>query len=300
MSSKANWENPYANREGQWLKGNLHAHTSPASGCGQISVENCVGAYVERGYDFLAISDHGTYTKHSDKRITLIPGVEWNNAAGGCHTGVYSLDPADLEEAIAVSDHDILLNNLADSDALVVLNHPNWQLRPHYRREELDEKQSYDGIEVYNAVIERMDGYAIATDKWDYLLARGRRVLGFASDDSHSDTDIGRAAIYVRCKNRTPRAIMEAIKAGNFYCSSGAVIDDIRLEDGVIAVDAPGAQQIEARADGGLRIASVNDTSLRLDTREIKRRYVRFTVYGAGSAMAWTQPFFLPNITSLP
>ncbi len=293
MSSNVNWTNPYASRGGRWLKGNLHTHTSPASACGRISVEDCVERYVERGYDFLVISDHCTYTRHTDKRFTLIPGVEWNDAAGGSHTGVYTVNVSDIEAAIAVSDHDVLLNNLADSDALVVLNHPNWQFTPHYRREGLEAKQHYDGIEIYNAVIERLEGYAIATDKWDYLLARGRRVLGFASDDSHCDTDIGHAAIYVRSRSRTPNAIMAAVKAGNFYCSSGALIDDIRCRSGVIEIETADAQQIEARVDGGMRIASVNDRSMRLDTRELNSRYVRFEVYGEGSTMAWTQPFFL-------
>jgi hypothetical protein len=299
VSSSVNWGNPYAKRDGRWLKGNLHAHTSPASGCGRISVEECVERYVECGYDFLAVSDHCVHTRHADKRITLIDGVEWHSDSG-CHTGVYSLDVSDIEAAIAVTDHDILLNNLADTGALVVLNHPNWQLTPHYRREELEAKQHYDGIEIYNAVIERLPGYAIATDKWDYLLARGRKVLGFATDDSHCDTDIGFAAIYVRSKSRTPKAIMAAMKAGNFYASSGALIDDIRCEDGIIDIETPDAQQIEARSDGGMRIACVNDRGMRFDMREVKRRYVRFTVYGTGSAMAWTQPFFLDAGTKRP
>jgi len=293
VSSNVNWENPYADRDGGWLKGNLHTHTSPASGCGQISVGECVERYVERGYDFLAISDHCVHTRHSDKRITLIDGVEWNDAEGH-HTGVYSLNAGDVESAISVSEHDVLLNNLAATEALVVLNHPNWQLTPHYRREELLAKEHYDGIEIYNGVIERLAGYAIATDKWDYLLARGRRVLGFATDDSHCDTDIGSAAIYVRCRSRSRKAIMSAIKAGNFYASSGAVIDDIRFEDGIIEIETPDAQQIEARSDGGMRIACVKDRVMRFDMRETSRRYVRFTVYGEGSAMAWTQPFFEP------
>jgi len=292
VSSNVNWQNPYADREGQWLKGNLHTHTSPASGCGEISVEDCVELYVQRGYDFLVISDHLVHTQHSDSRITLIPGVEWNSPTG-CHTGVYSLDYSDIEAAMAVSDHDILLNNLADTDALVVLNHPNWQMRPHYRREELDQKHHYDGIEIYNGVIERLEGYPISTDKWDYLLDHGVRVLGFATDDSHNANDIGLAAIYVRSKSRSPQDIMAAIKSGNFYASSGAIIDDIRCEDGIIEIETPDAQAIEVHKEGGNRIHRSSDKSIRFDTRELTCACVRFTVYGFGSAMAWTQPFFL-------
>lgn len=292
MKNNVNWANPYADRDGQWLKGNLHTHTSPASGCGEISVEDCVDLYVKLGYDFLSISDHGTYTIHADDRITLISGVEWNSPTGS-HTGIYSLDPSDLYAAIAIKDQEILLNNLAGTGALVVLNHPNWQMRPHYRREELDAKHDYVGIEIYNAVIERMEGCSISTDKWDYLLNRGKRVLGFANDDSHRAADIGHAAIYVRCKTRAAEDIFTAIKTGNFYASSGAVIDDIRFKDGVIEIETPDAQQIEARVDGGGCIHRVMDKAIRLDIRDCKCAYVRFVVYATGSAMAWTQPFFL-------
>jgi len=293
MSSRVNWSNPYAVRDGRWLKGNLHTHTSPASGCGRISIEDCVDLYVERGYDFIALSDHMIYTKHADDRITLLPGIEWN-ATGGCrHTGVVSLSTSDLETAMAVSDQDELLASLRETDALVVLNHPNWQLRPHYRREELETLTHFDGIEIYNAVIERLQGYAISTDKWDYLLANGRRVLGFASDDSHKDTDIGIGSIHVRAAANTPEAILASIKSGNFYCSSGAVIDDIRFEGGVIEIETPDAQEIQVRANGGHWVERVRDRSIRFDTRGSDLAYVRFAIFGAGSAMAWTQPFFL-------
>lgn len=293
MSSAVNWSNPYADREGKWLKGNLHTHTSPASGCGKISVEDCIDLYVERGYDFVAISDHMTYTRHADGRITLLPAIEWN-ATGGCHhTGVVSLSVSDLETAMGISDQEQMLLALRDTDALVVLNHPNWQLLPHYRREELDRREHFDGIEIYNAVIERLQGYAIATDKWDYLLAGGKRVLGFASDDSHRDSDIGIGSIHVRAASNTPEAIMASIKSGNFYCSSGAEIDDIRFENGIIEIETPDAQEIQIRANGGHWVERVRDTSIRFDTRNLKLSYVRFAVFGAGSGMAWTQPFFV-------
>ena len=292
MSSNVNWSNPYAVREGRWFKGNLHTHTSPASACGAISVEDCIDMYVKLGYEFISISDHLKYTKYSDERITIIPGVEWN-AINGYHTGVYSLDSKDVETAIGLTDQDELLEKLANTDALVILNHPNWQLRPHYRREELDQKNHYDGIEIYNAVIENLQGYSISTDKWDYLLAKGVKKLGFVSEDSHRASEIGHASIYVRSKTNSPKDILSAIKSGNFYGSSGALIDDIRFEDGVIEVETPDAQEIQVRVDGGVMPIRVRDKAIRLDTRELNVSYVRFAIFGKGSDMAWTQPFFL-------
>ena len=72
-----NWGNPYADRAGQWLKGNLHAHTSPASPCAVISRADLLAAYAEQGYDFLSISDHLALTEAEHPDLVLIPGAEW-------------------------------------------------------------------------------------------------------------------------------------------------------------------------------------------------------------------------------
>ena len=182
MTNSVNWNNPYESCEGKWYRGNLHAHTSPASGCSQIPMAQLLDIYAEKGIDFLCVSDHMLLSEPNDSRLILIPGTEWNSIASE-HTGVYSADRELVRAALAIKNHDELLDFMKDKDALVILNHPNWSFRPHYRREELEKKQHFDGIEIFNGVIERLDGAAIATDKWDYLLVKEKRVLGFASDD---------------------------------------------------------------------------------------------------------------------
>ncbi len=286
-----NWLNPYEDRKGEWLKGNLHTHTSPASGCAKVPVERVLELYAERGYDFVALSDHMKLTEATHPGLVLIPGIEWNSDQGE-HTGVYSTDRSIIEKALDIHNQEDLLDKLAGTGALVILNHPNWQLRPHYRREELEAKSNYHGIEIYNGVIERLAGYAISTDKWDYLLTQEHRALGFASDDSHLESDIGMASIVVRTPERTPGAILRAIQSGNFYCSSGVTIRDIRREGDIIRVEAEGAEQIEVRSHGGRRIESIQGDSMSYDLSQCGYTYARFTLYGHGSTMAWTQPFF--------
>ena len=54
-------------------------------------------------------------------------------------------------------------------------------------------------------------GVALATDKRDYLLSKGKRVLGFTNDDSHQERDIGGAWDTVRAASATPEGIFEAL-----------------------------------------------------------------------------------------
>ena len=292
MSIAVNWANPYETRDGAWFKGNLHAHTGEGSPCGSVPSQRVLDLYGQAGYDFLAVSDHMYLNLPERSELTLIPGVEWNASKGG-HTGIYSLDLDTIRHAIDSEDHDLLLKSLSRPDTLVVLNHPNWQLVPHYRREQLYALGPFDGIEIYNGVIERLPGYAIATDKWDALLINDQRVFGFASDDSHVETDIGLAWIMVRSKACRPAPLLESMRHGNFYCSCGVVLSDIRREGNVITIESENAQEFHAIVDGGRCMARVSDAVIVYDVSGLDAVYVRFAAYGPGSTMAWTQPFFL-------
>ena len=291
MHNLVNWPNPYQQRDGGWLRGNLHAHSFPDSGCGTLPTEEVMARYEKAAYDFLAISNHMCLTPTSANRMVMLPGIEWNSDIGE-HTGVYALEAHTVAPACAITRQVELLADFSGSDRLLVLNHPDWQLRPHYRREELERASGHDGIEIYNALIRRLDGSAISTDKWDYLLSKERRTLGFASDDSHIASDIGQGWIVLRAPQRTPAAILRAIKCGNFYCSSGVVIADIRRTGNMIEIESEDGQEIQAIGSGGAQLCSVRDRSLSINLATIDSRYLRFQIYGAGATMAWTQPFF--------
>ncbi len=287
-----NWSNPYERRKGVWLKGNLHAHSAEGSGCSQMPLKEALKRYDELKYDFLCVSDHMRLTQPRHKRLIILPGIEWNSE-NGTHTQIVSFDLALLKRCIKTCSQPKLLEGLAASDAITVFNHPNWQEPAHYSKEMLFERKPAMGMEIYNAVIERLVGCALATDKWDYLLSRDRPILGFASDDSHLVSDVGQAWIMVRATARNSRAIAKAILEGNFYPSAGVTIKDIRRNDQVITVDTADADEIWAIGSGGMRLAVSRGKRMVFDASRISSPYVRFTAFGRGSAMAWTQPFFL-------
>lgn len=292
MSTAVDWSNPYGNRDGEWRKGALHVHTSPASHCGRVELERMLDLYAEAGYDFVAISDHRVVTLAEHPGLTTIPAVEWNSERGE-HTGILSSDPGVVEQAAAIREHDELLTWLAGQDAMVILNHPNWKFPPHYRREDLLTRRPYDAVEIYNHVIERLDGAALATDKWDHLLAEGRQVLGVATDDAHVVEDVGTGAVVVRAKDRSAPAILDALRAGNFYATSGVTITDIRRDGGTFSVESADAEEIRALTGGGRVVAAEAGPEMTFELSEDCGGYVRFTLFGKGSAMAWTQAFFL-------
>ena len=72
---------------------------------------------------------------------------------------------------------------------------------------------SYIGMEAYNYVCEEMCGRGYHEVYWDAMLKRGRRILGFASDDSHWP-QFGYAWIEVKAKEKSIPALFEYLKGG--------------------------------------------------------------------------------------
>lgn len=284
-------ENPYDGiPEGiRWLRGNLHAHTTRSDG--RLEPQAVVDAYAAAGYDFLALTDHDVFTDdYSDldaKGLVFLPGNEITR--GGVHVvhvgGNQKIDPD--------PDRQSVLNSVLASRGFTVIAHPNWYARfNHCPQELLDTWSGYLGIEVYNGVIQWLEGSPYATDRWDMLLSAGRRVWGFAHDDFHWPSNLAQGWLCVAAE-KTPDAIYAAIVAGRFYASTGVIITKLAVENTTISIATENAQRIVAVTKNAKRIAIVDAAEATIDVAELGRGYVRVECYGPGEAMAWTQPFWL-------
>ncbi len=287
-------EHPYErlSGSGQWICGNLHSHTTFSDGA--RGRQEVIDDYAARGHGFLMISDHDFFTSADDHRslnargMTLIPGNEIT--ANGPHmlhvNGTRRIEPhADRQKAIdeAVAD-----------GGFVIINHPNWQSRfSHCPQELLDQWTGYSGIEIYNGTVGRLAGSPYATNRWDMVLAAGRRVWGFANDDSHlpvDDVGLGWNCAYVR--QRGVAGVVEALRDGRFYATTGVVITGISVDGGRIRIETENAERIVALRDVASRIKVVDARSIEVDVPP-DATYVRFECWGRGEAFAWTQPFFM-------
>jgi len=285
-------DHPYNDLAGRvWLRGNLHAHTTASDG--RRSMQAVINDYAKRGYDFLMISDHdivtgaADYSKVKDRGMVLIPGNEIS--ARGPH--LLHVDPG--KRIAPVANRQKVLEGIARDRGFAVFNHPNWQEHfNHCSFDQLAEWQGYLGLEIYNGTIGRLHGSPYATDKWDRLLASGRRVWGFANDDSHlPKEDVGLGWIMVAPRERSVSGLVEAMRAGTFYCSTGVEISQITVKGDRVQITAPNAQRIVALRDVGRRVAQVDGTSLAV-RMPAEAKYLRFELYGEGETRAWTQPFF--------
>ncbi len=285
-------ESPYLPGPGPWLRGNLHTHTTESDG--NLSPQAVVNAYAALGYDFLMISDHDRVTPVEQldcKGMTLLRGNEIT--ANGPHmlhvNATTKLEPN--------ADRQALINTAVFMGGLAIMNHPNWDVQfNHCDQRILEALTGYTGIEIYNGVTLRAEGSPLATDRWDMLLSKDRRVWGFANDDNHDDADRGVCWNMVQSASRGKSAILEALRLGRFYASTGVVIDEIRVEGPRIRVFSPNAQAFRVHCNHGCTAAQVDGSQLDFQVpNRTPWRYVRIECFGPGTSQAWTQPFFLKS-----
>ncbi|MDC7222708.1 MAG: hypothetical protein PQJ60_03140 [Spirochaetales bacterium] len=299
-----NKQNPYENLSDNWLKGSLHTHSSPASPCGKQPLSVMLDLYEKAGYDFLSLSDHLVHTETEGKStMIMIPGLEWNSRTEEealdqltyfNHVGLYSLDRALLTESIQYKTQDELFSFLKDKpDVLTILNHPDWQdPTEHYPYEALKEKRPHcTGMEIYNAVIDGLEGQADSTEKWDRILSESGYFPGFVSDDSHDIGDVHKAWLMVNADFRTAESILKALEGGRFYGSTGVSIQEIGRRENNIFCRAEGDVFVEAIGEGG-RTFAAGQESLRVNLPESGSSYIRFVLRDSEDRQAWSQPFF--------
>lgn len=288
-----NWKNPYEIKGNMQLRGNLHTHTSPASGCGRIPLPEVIKKYEELKFDFLSITDHMGYTDTSsiNTNMILLPGVEWNSEKGD-HTCMVNLDSTKLDFDDTISQQQLIDNNI-EKGSIVTLNHPDWQLTDHYSLEKLAALDNYSGIEIYNSVIERLAGSPLATLKWDRLLSSGKRILGFSNQDSHQLRDFNLLANVVFTSGRSAGEIIEALKTGSFYCDYGVTINDIGRKENTLFVETKNADVIRFVGTSGVILNKVSSASAEMEFLDEETcTYVRIECLGNGEAISWSQPFF--------
>lgn len=230
------WSSALADRP--FLRGNLHTHTTGSDG--RLSPQETVDWFSANGYDLLALTDHNRITDPAtlDARgITLLTASEVSATGGELgatfHLVTLGLSPATVLPPVTTSARESI-RALTETGAVVFVAHPHWSgLTVGDLAAARDAGAS--GIEIYNGgtVLDSQKGEALT--HWDELLERGAKdggppSWGIAVDDTHWHT-IDRALgwVMVRAADRSPGAIIDALRTGAFYASSGPEMKDVRV-----------------------------------------------------------------------
>lgn len=292
--------NPYE-YEGTFLKGNLHTH-SDNSPCGHYPVEKIIEMYTsyKMEYDFLCITDHCMITDltkfKNEEDLILIQGVEYKK--GAKQTLGINVDKYD-DDGENHKNHNELFKKVEDYNGINIICHPHLGKMNYWTVDELINLDNYTGIEIFNNNV-RMDckGIALATDVWDELLSKGKKVYGFANDDMHIFSRAGGAYNYVLSKRKDKESIIEAIKRGSFYASFGVKISEIKLKDNRLSLK-KGDERVpyvffRFIGQNGQVLKETKGTEAYYDIKG-NEGYIRVEVFREDGAKAWSQPFFIED-----
>ena len=303
---------PFGGDDGVWLRCALHAHTTNSDG--ELAPDLLVRHYDWAGYDVLAITDHWVRTvERSTKKLLVIPSTELNAQAGGPEHDAHVLalgvnaDPVIPDSAFAPLQE--VVDWIVANGGVPYIAHTYWS---GLRTEQWESCEGLVGCEVWNSGCELEIGRGLSSLHWDEALERGRLLYGIAADDSHHPGyDSGFAWTMVRAAEKTQEAVLDALRTGSFYSSTGPSIANVAVDEESVVVECSPAESVTlvsarargARANAGRlgyptrsqildRDSAGKITAVRLE-RQWETRFGRVEVEDANGCRAWTNPLWI-------
>ncbi|WP_445144799.1 CehA/McbA family metallohydrolase [Dyella sp. Tek66A03] len=267
--------NPPLRREAGWYRGDLHVHGAHSDGSctNQSGTQRVpcplfltVQQAVDRGLDFIALSDHNTVSQMNDirelqpyfDRLLMIPAREVTTFQG--HANLFgTAEPLDFRiGSAAVPDWNALLRQAASLHGLLSINHP---IRPNdetcmgcgWTPKGPVDLHMVQAIEAVNGVDAMLPDSGIPF--WQDLLNQGYRVTAIGGSDNHDAKRslalpggglIGTPTTVAHASELSMEAILVAIRAGHVFIDVQGSRD--RLLDVTARVDDRKAEMGDALA----------------------------------------------------
>lgn len=294
--------------QSEWYRGNVHVHTAESDG--NSPPEDVAEWYRSHDYDFVFLTDHDLQVVTGELaaefnvpgRFLLLPGVEVTDRVDarpvhlnglGVSRTVVPQGGRDVTEAI---DRDA--SAIEGAGGLPVLNHPNGLLRAALEPEEIGASHIAH-FEVCCADYRGGSGHPSTEEIWDAVLGTGRVLYGIAADDAHDfgpeSREPGTAWVMVRAAALTAERLLGALRAGEFYATTGVVLRDVTAADDELCI------RLDPDDGYGYRTHFIGPDGVILRTDESSEpcyvvdagtRYVRARVERSDGATAWVQPVF--------
>jgi predicted metal-dependent phosphoesterase TrpH len=279
---------PYKNLS-RWFRGNIHTHSTLSDGGWPL--ERVIAYYQERGYHFLAMTDHEVFTDLSRFTTQDFLGLSSGEVTVRGRDHIVGLN---LKGRVnSATHHQAVIDAITDQGGLAVLAHPNWS---HMSVERCLALHGYTSIEIANAICHLLEYNGYALQHWDELLKQGVKTWGVAVDDAHRMPYEGaRAWIVVNAERLTAADIVENIRTGNFYASTGPEFHGFAVSGNTIQVRCSPAIEIRfltGDLNAAFRVKGDGVTQAEYTPRA-GDPYVRVEITDEKLQSAWSQPFFI-------
>jgi len=307
---KMKLKNPFT-QPGNWYKANLHAHTTNSDG--KMTPTEAAEAYRQAGYNILALTDHNItndVSGLSGKDFLVVNGTEYecncpfsnkfhHIVAIGLPRDFWLEDKTTKITIMTLRSRDAqkCINKINKAGAVAFLAHPLWS---GHRYEMYKYLRGIVGVEVYNSTTDRR-GRSNGEVDWTHMLDAGWFIPALAVDDSHTKSeDLFRGWVNLKMKDLTEKHLIEALRTGCYYSSTGPRIIDFRVYRGVAQITCSPAAAIYFigsmnRVVSGACRKAREGKSIRKFSHPVNKDwlYVRAVVVDHAGRKAWTNPIAL-------
>ena len=232
----------------RWYKGNTHTHTLNSDG--DSTPDDVVRWYREHGYQFLVLTDHNFLTSvdglnalhGADERFLVVKGEEVTSTRRGqARARQQSRRRTPGGRADGRIDRSTSCSAasmpFAACPAFRTSTIPTSSGRSRRRSSSRSRTTSCSRSSTATPRSTTSGGGNVPglEEVWDRLLSNGTLLYGIAVDDAHNFKQPGnpmvagpgRGWVMVRAARLEPRALLESLERGDFYASTGVVLEDI-------------------------------------------------------------------------
>ena len=297
---------------GKIYRGNLHTHSTRSDGA--LEPEEVCRRYNAEGYDFVVLTDHFvglfdypiTNTENCrNDNFTTILGAElhtgvmdngnlWHLLAVGLPSDFVPPDAPNFQPVEGSESAASIAQRARDAGAFVAIAHPHWSGLTEANARSVTAAHA---VEIYN------HGCAVDNDRGEgfltleHLLNEGRHLNLVATDDAHFNTpDFFGGWVMVKAENNSPEALLDALKEGRFYSSTGPEIHDIRISNDNIEIECSPVVNILVQGQGSpmtkWRGETMTKGKLSLE-RLAGSPWIRVTIIDRAGKRAWSNPIWI-------
>jgi hypothetical protein len=291
-------------KPGRWWRANLHSHTTASDG--SKPAEAVCAFYRSAGYHVLSITDHflarynfpitDARACHTETFITL-PGAELHagSTRGGEMWHILAVGlPYDFPPTTDDETGSSLAARAMQAGAFVACAHPAWYA---LSEDDVLELGDVHAIETINGISadhnDRIDSWYML----DVMLARGRRYFALATDDTHFHArhhDLLRGWAWIKSETLTPEAILDALKAGHYYNSTGPQFETVEIDSRRVYLRCTPCSHVFVTGKGSQAVYLHGNglTEAEVSLERIRSPYFRITIRDRFGERAWSNPVF--------
>ncbi len=232
---------------GKWYRGNTHTHARYSDENDTNDVPMIARWYEDAGYDFLVLSEHNDHVlqkkifchdEASDPpRFIMLNGNELSETRHHLALGINSFIGGETSLQDGVT-------RILAAGGVPILNHPQ---DPVVTASAFIATTGLNHLEVCKRrqtlrTLLQQKFYGIVYSRHQ----TARIVYAVAADDNHyKKENVGRGWIMVKASSLTKSNILESIRSGNFYATTGVILNDYQVNGKSIRIDSQNGDTIK-------------------------------------------------------